>query len=63
MAATVQRIIDIESTRGEIARTDRSALDPKAQPLQDLLDRMLYRMAGLTDEEAGGLEERLARML
>ena len=36
---------------------------PEAQPLQDLLDRMIYRMAGLTDTEARGLEERLSRML
>lgn len=59
----VERIIDIESARGEIARAERSALDPKAQPLQDLLDYMIYRMAGLTDADIAGLEERLATML
>ncbi len=59
----VERITKIEAARGDIARSDRSALDPKAQPYQDLIDRMLYRMAGLTEEEAAGLEERLARML
>ncbi len=63
MQAVVERIIAIEQTRGEIARTERSALDPKAQPLQDLLDRILYRMAGLTEAEARGLEARLAKML
>ncbi len=56
-------IIDIESGRGQIGRTERSALDPHAQPLQDLLDHMIYRMAGLTDDDIAGLEERLARML
>jgi hypothetical protein len=59
----VRRIIAIEQARGEIARTERSALDPGAQPLQDLIDRLIYAMGGLTDEEARGLEERLARML
>lgn len=59
----VQKIIDIESDRGDIARAERSALDPKAQPLQDLLDHIIYRMAGLTDGDITGLEDRLARML
>lgn len=63
MVRLVEQIIDIESTRGEIARADRSALDPKAQPLQVLLDRIIFRMAGLSDEETNGLEERLAKML
>lgn len=63
MTRLVKRIIDIESARGEIARAERSALDPKAQPLQDLFDHMSYHMAGLTDADIEGLEERLARML
>ena len=46
-----------------IARTERSALDPRAQPLQDLLDRIIFRMAGLTDAESKAREERLATML
>jgi hypothetical protein len=63
MLRLVGRIMEVEANRGDIARTDRSALDPKAQPYQDLLDRMLYRMAGLTDAEAEALEERLDKML
>jgi hypothetical protein len=63
MVQLVERITKIEAGRGDIARTDRSALDPKAQPYQDLIDRMLYRMAGLSEEEAAGLETRLATML
>jgi hypothetical protein len=59
----VERIARVEASRGEIARAERSALAPKAQPFQNLIDRMLYRMAGLTDEEAAGLEDRLSRML
>jgi hypothetical protein len=61
--AAVERIMAIERERGKIARTARSALDPAAQPYQDFIDRLLYRMAGLTDVEAAGLEERLAQML
>jgi hypothetical protein len=63
MIRLVERITEIEAKRGAIARSERSALDPQAQPYQDLLDKIIYRMAGLTDEEARGLEERLAGML
>jgi len=38
-------------------------LDPKAQPYQDLIDRLFYKLAGLSDEEAMGLEQRLSTML
>jgi hypothetical protein len=57
-----RRISRIEAERGDIGRSERSSL-AAAQPYQDLLDRMLYRMAGLSDDEAAGLEARLARML
>lgn len=59
----VRRIIAIEQARGEIARTERSALAPAAQPLQNLIDRIFYAMAGLTLDESAALEEHLARML
>ena len=59
----VKRIIHIEKGRGEIARSERSKLDPAAQRYQDLIDRLFYAMAGLTDAEAKGLEDRLSRML
>jgi hypothetical protein len=61
--AAVQRIMALEADRGEIARAERSALDPAAQPYQDLIDQLFYGMAGLTDDEVKGLEERYARML
>jgi hypothetical protein len=65
--ACLVRLVDeigkMESSRGDIARTERSALAPQAQPVQDLIDRILYRMAGLTDAEAQGLEKRLEGML
>jgi hypothetical protein len=59
----VRRIIAIEQARGEIARVERSALATDAQPLQDLIDHILYVLAGLTQAEVAGLEDRLARML
>jgi len=59
----VDEITKIEAARGDIARTERSALAPEAQPYQDLIDRILYRLAGLTDAEAQGLEKRLEAML
>jgi hypothetical protein len=63
MEHLVEEIMRIEDRRGDIARTERSALAPEAQPYQDLIDRILYRLAGLTDAEAQGLEKRLAGML
>jgi hypothetical protein len=63
VVAAVRRIIELEAARGTIARTERSALDPAAQPYQDLIDRLFYGMAGLTDDEVRGLGERYARML
>jgi hypothetical protein len=63
IARLVDEIHKIETTRGDIARTERSKLAPEAQPYQDLIDRILYRMAGLTDAEAKGLEKRLEEML
>jgi hypothetical protein len=59
----MNQISAIEKARGEIARADRSALHPSAQPYQDLIDQLLYRMAGLNDDEITGLEERYAKML
>ncbi len=59
----VRLIVAAEQRRGEIARAERSALCTEAQPYQDLIDRLLYAMAGLSQDEARGLEERLARML
>lgn len=59
----VDRITAIETGRGEISRSDRSALAPAAQVYQDFLDQLFYMLAGLTDAEAAGLEDRLLRML
>ncbi len=63
LARLVEHVSRIETTRGDIARTERSALAPDAQPYQDLIDKILFRLAGLTDAEAEGLERRLETML
>lgn len=61
--AAAGSICDIEAAREHVSRHDRSRLAPDAQPYQDLIDLLLYRMAGLTDDEQRGLERRLDEML
>jgi hypothetical protein len=63
LVEAVRKIAAIEAARGTITRRERSRLNPKAQPYQNLIDRLLYRCAGLTNAEAAGLEQRLAEML
>jgi hypothetical protein len=63
IVAAAKRIIAVEESRGEISRSDRSALAPAAQPYQDFIDQLFYGMAGLTETEVKGLEERYATML
>lgn len=58
-----RKIIAIESARGDIPRSARSALDPKARPYQDLIDHLFYAMAGISRGEAAALELRLEQML
>jgi hypothetical protein len=57
------RIGRIERARGEIARRDRAHLAAEAQPLQDLIDCIIFDLAGLTVTERTQLVERLRRML
>jgi hypothetical protein len=61
--AAVQQIMTFEAERGDIARTERSALDPAAQPYQNLIDQLFFGMAGLTADEVEALEDRYAGML
>jgi Putative DNA-binding domain len=55
LEALAEGIHKAESARGEIARADRFALAPEAKRFPDFIDRILYRMAGLTDAEARGM--------
>ena len=59
----VQRITAIQADCGPITRTERSALAPAAHPYQDLIDRILYALAGLSEADWRGLESRLSTML
>jgi hypothetical protein len=63
ISEAAKKIINLEVERGDIPRSARSALDPKAQPYQDLIDRLFYVMAGLSEAEASAIEDRLTRML
>ena len=54
--------MSVSSRRGEATWAERSVLGPRAQLLQNLLDRMACRMAGL-DDDITGLKHRLAGML
>ena len=56
-------ITEIESHRGDISRSERSALSDQAQPIQDATDEILFRAAGFTPGEWQGIEQRLSSML
>ena len=62
IVAAVEKIIAIETDRGEIARAARSALAPAAQPFQDFIDECFFRLAGLTPAEVTGLKQRYQAM-
>lgn len=53
----------VEAAGQGTAPMERSALDPAGQPYQDVIDQLFYGMAGLTNDEVKGLEERYSRML
>lgn len=59
----VKCIIKIEHKRGEISRRERSHLDSAAEPYQNFIDILIYAMAGLSESDISGLEERLLKML
>ena len=57
-----QVIKEIETARGPISRVERAKLDPKAQPFQDLIDDILFRVAGFSEGDVEGLTRRLNEM-
>src|SRR5262249_29495797 len=63
IAAAVDEIIKAEQGRGSIPRSARSQLAPKAQALQDVIDRTFALMAGISPSEHAALRQRLAKML
>jgi hypothetical protein len=52
-----------EQQRGDITRRERARLAQPAQPIQELVDRVLFGLAGLTAAESARLEARLETML
>ena len=63
IAEMCRRIQEIESRRVLRTRFERSCLAPDSQPIQDTIDKVLFRCYGLSDEEARYIEKRLKEML
>ena len=57
------RLKDIESTRILGSRTERSRLASESQPIQNAIDRVLFRCFGVSDSDAAYIERRLTEML
>ena len=57
------RIQTIESSRELSNRGERSSLGTESQPIQDAIDRVLFRCFGLTDDDGSYIENRLKEML
>ena len=57
------RVRSIESSRTLRSRGERSHLAPESQPIQDAIDRVLFRCYGLSDDDAQYIETRLTEML
>jgi hypothetical protein len=58
-----ETICAIEAHRGEISRAERAALDLEAQPIQDLIDRLLFNMAGFKNPEVAGILKRMEALV
>ena len=57
------RVRSIESSRTLRSRGERSHLASESQPIQDAIDRVLFRCYGLSDDDAQYIETRLTEML
>ena len=58
-----RRIQKIEARRVLKNRSERSSLAPESQPIQDAIDKVLFRCYGLSDDDAQYIEYRLKEML
>ena len=63
IAKMSQRIQEIESNRILKSRSERSRLAQESQPIQDAIDRVLFRCYGLSEDDAQYIEKRLTEML
>ena len=58
-----EKIQSIEAKRVLKGRSERSHLAPESQPIQDVIDAVLFKCYGLSEEEAIYIERRLEEML
>ena len=58
-----RRIQQIEGARVLKGRSERSRLAPESQPIQDAIDKVLFRCYGLSDDDSQYIEKRLKEML
>jgi hypothetical protein len=63
LEAFARKIRELEGQRGTISRTARATLCPEADAYQQASDLLLFQLAGLSDSEIAGVEERLEQML
>jgi len=63
MTEMSRQIQKIEAARVLKNRSERSRLAPESQPIQDAIDKVLFRCYGLSDEEAEYISRRLQEML
>ena len=63
VSALSQRIQQIEAERVLKRRSDRSVLADESVPIQEVIDGVLYRCFGLSDEEGRYVALRLREML
>jgi hypothetical protein len=57
-----RRVREIEEKRGPVRRVDRAKLAPAAQPYQDIIDKLLFRIVGFSDREVEALAARMEQM-
>ena len=63
IAEMCRRIQETEARRVLKNRSERSRLAPESQPIQDAIDKVLFRCYGLSDDDAQYIENRLKEML
>ena len=63
LAKMCRQIQRIEASRTLKNRSERSHLASESQPIQDVIDRVLFRCYGLSNDDARYVEERLREML
>ena len=63
IAEMCRRIQETEARRVLKNRSERSRLAPESQPIQDAIDKVLFRCYGLSDDDVQYIDNRLKKML